>query len=82
MRISDFTCASCASVYEVAESSSAAGSAGRAECAVCGKLLESWENTRLRAYRLVIPLEHRGRPNPAAPLPVWLSPTASPSTIV
>jgi hypothetical protein len=59
MRISDFSCQSCASVYQVAESSSAEGSPGRAECAVCGKLLESWEEPQLKAYRLVIPLEQK-----------------------
>jgi hypothetical protein len=59
MRISDFSCHSCASVYQVAESSSAEGSPGQAECAVCGKLLESWEKPQLKAYRLVIPLEQK-----------------------
>jgi hypothetical protein len=81
MRISEVTCASCASIYEVAESSSAEGSPGRTECAVCGKLLESWRNPRLKAYRLVIPLEHRNRPNPRPPSPVWSSPPTYPSTI-
>jgi hypothetical protein len=82
MKISDFTCASCASIYEVAESSSAEGGPGRAECAVCGKLLESWQDPRLKAYRLVIPLEHRHGPSPRLSSPVWSSPLTSPSTIV
>jgi transcription elongation factor Elf1 len=59
MRILDVTCPSCASVYEVAESLSAEGSPGRAECTVCGKLLESWQEPKLRAYRLLMPLEHK-----------------------
>src|SRR5665647_230651 len=69
MKISDFTCPSCASVYEVAESLSAGGSPGRAECTVCGKLLESWQAPKLRAYRLVMSLEHKYRHCPAPPSP-------------
>jgi len=44
-----FTCAFCVSVYEVAESSSAPGNPGGPKCVVCGKLLESWQNLRLKA---------------------------------
>jgi hypothetical protein len=69
MRISDFTCASCASVYEVAESLSAAGSPGWAECTVCGKLLDSWQHPKLKAYRLVMPLAHKYKRIPAPPSP-------------
>jgi hypothetical protein len=69
MRISDFTCASCASVYEVAEALSAAGSPGSAKCTICGKLLDSWQDPKLRAYRLVIPLERKYKHIPAPPSP-------------
>jgi hypothetical protein len=78
MKISDFTCTSCASVYEVAESLSAEGRSGRAECVVCGKVLQSWQEPRLRAYRLVMPLELKYKPIPAPPSP---SPAASPSNV-
>ncbi len=69
MKISDVTCAFGASVYEVAESISAAGSPGRSECSVCGKLLESWQEPKLRVYRLVMPLEDRYKSVPAPPPP-------------
>src|ERR1019366_5596419 len=76
MRISDFTCAACASVYEVAESLSAEGRPGRDKCVVCGKVLESWQEPKLRAYRLVMPLEYKYKPMPAPPSP---RPPPSPS---
>jgi hypothetical protein len=74
MKISDVTCASCASVYQVAESLSAEGSPGRAECTVCGNFLESWQEPRLRAYRLVMPLKQKYKPIPASPSPVSTPP--------
>ena len=72
MRISDVTCTSCTSVYQVAESLSAQGSPGRAECTVCGNFLESWQEPKLRAYRLVMPLKHKYKPIPAPPSPADL----------
>jgi len=69
MKISDLCCQSCLSVYQVAESLSAAGGPGQVECAVCGKLLEVWQEPRLRAYRLVMPLEHKYGSVPAPPSP-------------
>jgi hypothetical protein len=70
MKIFDFSCQSCSSVYQVAESLSAAGRPGQADCAVCGKLLEVWQEPRLRAYRLVMPLEHKYQSVAAPPSPV------------
>jgi hypothetical protein len=69
MKISDFTCRSCGSIYEVAESTSAQGGPDRAECAVCGGLLESWRDRRMRAYRLVLSAEHKYPHIPAPPSP-------------
>jgi len=77
MRMSDFTCKYCDAVYEVAESLSTEGSPGRAECTVCGKHLESWQEPKLRAYRLVMSLEHKYKPIPVPPSA--LSPITSPS---
>jgi hypothetical protein len=69
MKISDFTCRSCGSIYEVAESTSAEGRANRAFGAVCGGLLESWKDRRMRAYRLVLSAEHKYPHIPAPPSP-------------
>ena len=69
MKISDFNCPFCASSYEVAESHSATGSPGRVECTVCGKVLDSWQQPRLKAYRLVLPPEHKYPRIPAPPSP-------------
>jgi hypothetical protein len=69
MKISDFTCLSCGSIYEVAESVSAEGGAGQAECAVCGGLLQSWPDRKMRAYRLVLSAEHKYPRVPAPPSP-------------
>jgi hypothetical protein len=69
MKISDLTCPSCSSVYEVAESNSAIGRPGRADCAVCGQLLESWQDGKLKAFRLVLSPEHKYRPVAAPPSP-------------
>jgi len=74
MKISDVTCASCASVYQVAESLSAEGSPGRAECTVCGSFLESWQEPRLRAYRLVLSPELKYPRIPAPPSPLHFEP--------
>ncbi|MBA4035910.1 MAG: hypothetical protein C0480_15070 [Bradyrhizobium sp.] len=62
MRISDLTCPSCAAAYEVAESSLLVGRPGRADCAVCGQFLESWQDGKLRAYRLVLSPEFKYHP--------------------
>ncbi|MGB6400239.1 MAG: zinc-ribbon domain-containing protein [Bradyrhizobium sp.] len=72
MKMSDVTCPSCAASYELAESMSAKGNPGRATCSVCGGVLASWPEPRLRAYRLVLPPEHK---YPSVPVPP--SPTAS-----
>ena len=69
MKISDFNCPFCASSYEVAESHSAMGSPGRVECTVCGKVLDSWQQPRLKAYRLVLAPEHKYPRIPAPPSP-------------
>jgi uncharacterized Zn finger protein len=70
MKISDFTCPACGSSYEVAESVSAQGSPGRAECVVCGTLLESWQEPKMKAYRLVLAPEHKYPRIPAPPSPI------------
>jgi uncharacterized Zn finger protein len=59
MKISDIACPSCLASYEVAESVSVKGSPGRAQCTVCGGLLASWQEPKLRAYRLILTTEHR-----------------------
>ena len=73
MKISDFNCATCGSSYQVAESISAQGSPGRAECSVCGALLESWDQPRMKAYRLVLAPEHKYPRVKAPPPPAYLS---------
>jgi transcription elongation factor Elf1 len=70
MKISDFACPSCGASYEVAESMSAEGSPGRAECTICGQLLESWQEPKIKAYRLVLSSEHKYPHIPAPPSPI------------
>jgi hypothetical protein len=70
MRISDVACPSCPASYEVAESISAKGNPGQARCAVCGDLLASWQEPKLRAYRLVLPPEHKYPRIPVPPSPM------------
>src|SRR5260370_17008545 len=74
MKISGFACPSCAASYEVAESTSAEGSPGRAECTICDRLLESWQEPKIKAYRLVLLPEHKYPHFPAPPPPIvsWL----------
>ncbi len=67
MKISDVRCESCGSLYEVAESVSAQGRAGSAECTICGQTMESWQQPRLRAYRLVVSPAHKYPQIPAPP---------------
>jgi hypothetical protein len=57
MKISDIACPSCGSLYLVAESISASAGPGHANCSVCGKLLDSWQQSRMRVYRLELPPE-------------------------
>jgi hypothetical protein len=68
MKISDFTCVSCGSSYQVAEAISVPGRPGQAECGVCGALLESWQEPKMKAYRLVLAPEHK-YPRVAVPPP-------------
>ena len=67
MKISDITCANCGSSYEVAESISVRGTAGQVKCVMCGKLLATWQDPKLRAFRLVMSPEHRYARFPASP---------------
>jgi uncharacterized Zn finger protein len=69
MIISDMTCPSCAATYEVAEAISVQGRPGRAFCRVCGALLASWEEPKLRAYRLILPPRHKYSNVPLPPPP-------------
>jgi hypothetical protein len=70
MKMSDITCPSCLASYEVAESTSAEGSPGRAQCRICGGLLASWQEPKLRAYRLVLPPQQKYSNVPVPPSPV------------
>jgi hypothetical protein len=69
MKISDITCPSCLASYEVAESTSAEGRPGRAQCRVCGGLLASWQESKLRAYRLILHPQHKYSNVPVPPSP-------------
>lgn len=69
MKMSDITCSSCLASYEVAESVSATGSPGRAHCTVCGELLASWQEPKLRAYRLILSPELKYSRVPVPPSP-------------
>jgi hypothetical protein len=69
MKISDFSCPSCGSLYELAESLSAEGSPGCVDCSVCGRVLDSWQEPKLRAYRLVLSPEHKYPRIPVPPSP-------------
>ena len=71
MKISDFTCSGCGSCYEVAESVSAQGNPGRAECTVCGGLLESWREPRMKAFRLILAPEHKYPRMAVPPSPMY-----------
>jgi len=41
-----------------------AGHPGEVRCTVCGAILASWQESRLMAYRIVMPIAHK----------YWLSP--------
>jgi hypothetical protein len=69
MKISDVSCPSCAASYEVAESISKTGTPGRARCSICGGMLASWQEPKLRVYRLVMPPEHKYSNVPVPPPP-------------
>jgi zinc-ribbon domain len=70
MKISDITCPSCLASYEVAESLSVKGRPGRAQCSVCGELLASWQEPKLKAYRLILPPQHKYPTVPVPPPPL------------
>jgi predicted Zn finger-like uncharacterized protein len=70
MKISDIACPCCSTCYEVAEAVSAAGRPDEVRCAVCGSVLASWQEPRLRAYRLVMPIEHKYWRMPDVPPPL------------
>jgi uncharacterized Zn finger protein len=71
MKISDIACPSCRASYQVAESISVKGSPGRAQCTVCGELLASWQEPKLKAFRLILPPEHKYSTVPVPPPPTW-----------
>jgi hypothetical protein len=71
MKISETICPSCQTLYEVAEAISVKGQPGRQHCSVCGDLIASWQEPKLRAYRLVLPPRHRD-----FGIPTQLSPVA------
>jgi uncharacterized Zn finger protein len=70
MKMSDATCPSCLAAYEVAESVSVKGSPGRVQCSICGELLASWQEPKLRAYRLIMPSKHKYSTVSVPPSPV------------
>jgi hypothetical protein len=59
MRLYDIACSACGSVYRVAESENAVGSPGLQSCSVCGAVLASWSDRKLKAFRLEVPPELR-----------------------
>lgn len=67
MKITSITCPHCHASYDVAESVSAAGQPGHADCGICGTQLSSWHEPRLKAFRLVLPPEHKYPKVPAPP---------------
>jgi hypothetical protein len=67
MKISDIACPSCGSFYEVAESTSIFGRPGWIECGVCNGLLESWQEPKVKAHRLVLPADRKHQRVPTPP---------------
>jgi ribosomal protein S27AE len=52
MIISDCVCPSCGSSYLVAESTSSFAGPSHADRVICGERLASWQEPRLKVYRL------------------------------
>jgi len=67
MKISSVTCPNCRACYEVAESMTAPGYPGQSNCTVCGTFLTAWKEPRLRAFRLIVPPEHKYPRVPSPP---------------
>ena len=59
MKISDIFCSACGASYELAEALTVDGPAGRQNCVVCGQTLASWDDHKLKAFRLVVSPEHK-----------------------
>jgi tRNA U54 and U55 pseudouridine synthase Pus10 len=59
MRIADLTCPTCNASYEMAEAVTIESPADHENCAVCGETLARWSDYRLKAFRLVIPVERK-----------------------
>lgn len=53
MIISDVNC-ECGTSYRCAESTTLDGEIGQFFCSSCGKLVEAWDEPKMRAYRLVM----------------------------
>jgi hypothetical protein len=53
MMICDVNC-ECGASYRCAESTTLDGAIGRFFCSSCGKLLEQWDEPKLRVYRLTL----------------------------
>jgi hypothetical protein len=53
MIFTDITC-ECGASYSRAESTTLKGASGRFACSACGELIESWDEPKKRAYRLII----------------------------
>src|SRR5260221_14796437 len=73
MKMSDITCPSCLASYEVAESTSAEGSPGHVQCRICGGVLASWQEPKMRGHRLIFPPQQKYFKLPGPPSPVhWV----------
>jgi hypothetical protein len=68
MKISDIFCPACGAAYEMAEALTIDGPAGRETCAVCGQTLASWDDHRLKAFRLVVAPESKYATVPVSPV--------------
>lgn len=53
MIITDVTC-ECGASYRRAESTTLDGAAGQFICSSCGALVETWDQPKMRVYRLII----------------------------
>jgi hypothetical protein len=69
MRLYDIACSACGSVYRVAESENAVGLPGLQNCSVCGAVLTSWRDRKLKVFRLEMSPEHRYPRVPVPPSP-------------
>jgi hypothetical protein len=53
----------------MAEALSVQGKPGQTNCTLCGNVLAKWDESRLRAFRLIMASEHRYAGVPVPPSP-------------